>query len=197
VIFTWFLQESARPGWYDWPWGAVGAIAILVGLVVWLLRMVLTDYFAKPSQLTELRATLVSERTELKEALEERIDALAEELGLYEGRCDARTTKFEEKLEKGFATIVMLNGVGDRIAAVDKRVDATATLFTQTRERADQAHELARDLRKDFQHFTGRIEEKLAPVADLKKDLQHIDEKFDDLSRILARIASAPPHTSR
>jgi chromosome segregation ATPase len=193
-----FAQQATRPGWYDWPWGAVGAMAIMVGLIVWLLRSLLRDYFASPGQLKEMRDTLVAERTELRAALEHDIEALGHELRQYEQRCDGRTTKFEERLEKGFATITMVNGVGERVTAVDKKIDGTVTLFTQTRERADEAYAISRDLRKDLEHFMGRMEEKLGPVAEFQKELRTMNTQLGNLTSLLATLqASLPPQTPR
>jgi chromosome segregation ATPase len=172
----------------------VSAIALLVALAVWLLRNALRDFFASPKQIEDLRKERQAEMQALQKALEEDIAELAAELQRYEARCDGRTTKFEEKLERGFATIGMLDGVGGRITAVDARVDGITTLFTQTRERADEAHEISRGLQKDLQHFMARIEEKIGPVAELQKGLLTMNGQLENLTRILiAMQKNLPP----
>lgn len=194
MTLTAVLQEVSRPGWYDWPWGAVGAVSIVVTGMLLLLRLLLKDQFASPKQLEELKAQLKDAREDLRAALDKDIKELAEELREYEGRCDKRTTVFEERLEKGFATVVMLNGVGDRVTAVDKKIDGTVSLFTQTRERADQAHEIARDLKKDLEHFMGRMEEKLHPVTEFRKEISSMNERLTELTRVLDKLQASIPN---
>jgi divalent metal cation (Fe/Co/Zn/Cd) transporter len=154
------LQTLAeRPGWYDWPWTAVGAISIIVVAALTLLRLLLKDQFTSPSQFKELKDQMHGELEELKE-----------ELKGYEERCDGRTTKFEEKLERNFATVSMVNGVGDRVKAVDDRVTAAVNLTTSARDRADEAHEISRDLSEQLKVFMARMDERFGPMqSDLRE----------------------------
>jgi chromosome segregation ATPase len=184
---------QARPDWYDWPWGAVGAISIVVTAGLFLLRLLLKDQFISPGQFRELKEALKADAKELQDALEADIAEVKEELRQYEQRCDGRTSRFEEKLERGFVTVTMLNGVGDRIDGIDGRMTGITTLFTQTRERADEAYQITRDLQKDLTHFMGRIEEKISTVADLQKGLQTMNGQLESLTRILAALQASIP----
>lgn len=188
------LQEVSRPSWYDWPWGAVGAISIIVTGLLLLLRLLLRDQFTSPKQFDDLKKQLEKEHAELKAQFDSDLGDLADELKGYEGRCNDRTTKFEERLEKGFATVHMLNGVGERVAAVDKKIDGTMTLFTQTRDRADQAHEIARDLKKDLEYFMGRMEEKLQPVTEFRREIASMNERLTELTRVLDKLQASIPN---
>lgn len=183
--------------WGEIPWGLVSTIvAFAAGIGFRALKQTLGENFISNSTFDEKLGGVSKEISGVADSLKEASGAFKAAIAEFDARMDRADVDFrnamkaQEKeifahLERHYATVGMVDGIGTRLTETDRRVSGAVDTFARAQDqildKANQAEALSRSTDAKVERFVAVMEERLKPLDELRRKIEGVETKVGEI----------------